>query len=164
VVYGFGDASRAGFGSSMQRLERLGRLRQFDGSTKLGEKGLRYQIGVWGKDTEHSSSNYREMQNIVESLEDVAEKGDLSWMPKSSSALVLDNSTAESAIYKGTSSNPILYDLVLCLKKLEMWSGSSILVLHVSGKRMIAHHGTDGCCTVCGKAGTPLSLLACVNF
>jgi hypothetical protein len=42
VVYGFGDASRAGFGSSMQRLERLGRLRQFDGLTELGKKGLRY--------------------------------------------------------------------------------------------------------------------------
>jgi hypothetical protein len=161
VVYGFGDASRAGFGSSMQRLERLGRLHQFDGSTKLGEKGLRYQIGVWGKDTEHASSNYREMQNIVESLEDVAEKGDLM---DAQVFFCTDNSTAESAIYKGTSSNPILYDLVLCLKKLEMWSGSSILVLHVSGKRTIAHHGTDGCCTVCGKAGTPLSLLACMNF
>jgi hypothetical protein len=74
VVYGFGNASGARFGSSMQHLERLGRLHQFDGSTKLGKKGLWYQIGVWGKDTEHASSNYREMRNIVGSLEDAASR------------------------------------------------------------------------------------------
>jgi hypothetical protein len=46
----------------------------------------------------------------------------------------IDNSTAEAAIYKGTSLNPILYNLVLHLKKLEMQSRCSILVSHVSGK------------------------------
>lgn len=76
----------------------------------------------------------------MESLEDVAEKGDLM---DAQVFFCTDNSTAESAIYKGTSSNPILYDLVLHLKKLEMWSGCSILILHVSGKQMIAQ-GTDG--------------------
>ena len=140
VVYGFGDASGTGFGSSLQRILALGRLRRFDEPREVGSKGLRYRIGVWGKDAEEASSNYRELRNVVEALEDAEANGDL-W-----DALVFfctDNSTAEAAIYKGTSSSLVLYDLVLRLKKLEMRTGCQILVTHVSGKRMIAQ-GTDG--------------------
>jgi hypothetical protein len=54
-----------------------------------------------------------------------------------------DNQTAESAFWKGHSSSPKLFDLVLRLRKLEMTHGIILHVIHVSGKRMIAQ-GTDG--------------------
>ena len=52
VRYGFGDASGSGFGGSIF----------FPG-------GISYRVGVWGKDAEDSSSNYRELRNLVETLE-----------------------------------------------------------------------------------------------
>jgi hypothetical protein len=55
-----------------------------------------------------------------------------------------DNSTVESALYKGNSSSIKLYELVVRLKKLEMKMGCKFFVSHVSsGKRMIVQ-GTDG--------------------
>ena len=54
-----------------------------------------------------------------------------------------DNSTAEAAFCKGTSSSPLLFELVLELKRLEVESDLILHVIHVSGKRMIAQ-GTDG--------------------
>ena len=55
VLYGFGDASGAGFGSSWETKE-----------------GTRFRFGVWGKDVSNRSSNYRELRNLVDSLEDMA--------------------------------------------------------------------------------------------
>jgi hypothetical protein len=54
-----------------------------------------------------------------------------------------DNQTAESTFWKGHSSSPKLFELVLRLRKLEMEHGILLHVIHVSGKRMIAQ-GTDG--------------------
>jgi hypothetical protein len=54
-----------------------------------------------------------------------------------------DNSTAEAAFWKGTSKSPLLFDLVLRLKELELEHDLQIHVVHVSGKRMIAE-GSDG--------------------
>jgi hypothetical protein len=53
------------------------------------------------------------------------------------------NSTAEAALWKGTSSSEPLFELVLCLKILEMLKGLILHVVHVSGRRMIAQ-GADG--------------------
>jgi hypothetical protein len=57
--------------------------------------------------------------------------------------LFTDNQTAESAFWKGHSSSPKLFDLVLRLRKLEMTHRIILHVIHVSEKRMIAQ-GTDG--------------------
>jgi hypothetical protein len=132
VLYGFGDASGTGFGSSTQAINSPGPAGH--------DKTVHYRVGVWGKDAEDASSNYRELRNLVEALEHAETRGELR---EAVVFLCTDNSTAEAAIYKGTSSNRALFDLVLRLKKLEMRSGCQILVSHVAGKRMIAQ-GTDG--------------------
>jgi hypothetical protein len=100
IMYGFGDASGKGFGSTM-----------------LSEKGTRFRIGTWDADTEEESSNYREFENIVETLE--AEEKDANMQ----GALVFvftDNSTVEAAVYKGNSTSQKFFKLVLRLKKLAM--------------------------------------------
>ena len=53
VRYGFGDASRTSFGSSL-----------VSGSDKV-----KYRYVVWGSDKEHASSNFKEFNNLVEALE-----------------------------------------------------------------------------------------------
>ena len=55
-----------------------------------------------------------------------------------------DNSTAESAYYKGSSSSKILHELILRLHKLVLDYCLIIHFIHILGKRMIAQ-GTDGC-------------------
>jgi hypothetical protein len=123
VRYGFGDASGSGFGSSIAFPD-----------------GIAYRIGVWGKDCEDSSSNYRELRNLVETLETEVEAGNLH---NSEVFMMTDNSTAESCFYRGTSSSRKLFDLVLRLHKLEMTSGMVLHIIHVAGTIMIAQ-GTDG--------------------
>ena len=54
-----------------------------------------------------------------------------------------DNSTTESAFWKGTSHSKKLCDLVLRLRKLEMETGMILHIIHISGKRMI-DAGVDG--------------------
>ena len=55
LLYGFGDASKEGFGSMID-----------DG------KNIKYRIGTWGSDSEEASSNWRELANLVTLLEDEA--------------------------------------------------------------------------------------------
>jgi hypothetical protein len=124
VVYGFGDASAAGFGATVDRPGR----------------GLFGRFGIWGKDAEDGSSNYRELRNLVETVEEEAaedylEGGEL-W-------IFTDNSTAESCVHKGGSTSAVLHELVVRLRKCELDQGFVIYVVHVAGTRMIAQ-GTDG--------------------
>jgi hypothetical protein len=84
ILYGFADASGSGFGSSFQLSD-----------------GLSLRIGTWGKDDEENSSNWREFENVVEALEDQAEKGSLA---DSVVYLATDNSTVEACAANGTSS------------------------------------------------------------
>lgn len=140
IVYGFADASGTGFGSTTVKLKALGRLRKIGEAVSVGHNKLRYRIGVWGKDAEGGSSNYRELRNVVEAVESEEAAGNL---VDAQIFMCTDNVVAEAAIYNGTSSDPTLYDLVLRLKKVEMRSGCQFLVSHVAGKRMI-YQGTDG--------------------
>jgi hypothetical protein len=123
IMYGFGDASGKGFGSTM-----------------LSAKGTRFRIGTWDADTEDESSNFREFENIVEALE--AEEKDAN-MTGALIFIFTDNATVEAAVYKGNSSSPKLFELVIRLKKLEVRTGANLNVIHASGKRMMAQ-GTDG--------------------
>ena len=123
LLYGFGDASGKGFGS-----------------TVLGSDGTRYRIGVWDHETEDESSNFREFENVVLALEEEGQQGRLE---DSLVFFFTDNSTVESALYKGNSSSEKLFELVLRFRKLEMVTGARFVISHVSGKRMIAE-GTDG--------------------
>jgi hypothetical protein len=123
ILYGFADASGSGFGS-----------------TVLGKDGIRYRIGTWDADTQDESSNFREFENVVETLEEEARLGHLK---KALIFLCTDNSTVEAALVKGNSSSRKLFELVLRVRCLEMREGAHIVVSHVSGERMKAQ-GTDG--------------------
>jgi hypothetical protein len=123
-LYGFVDASGSGFGSSFQ----------------LSDGAVMYRYGLWGRDADDTSSNYKELRNLVESLEEGVATGALS---DSEIFVFTDNSTAEGAYYRGNSDSKLLFDLVLRLRHLAM-NGSIILhIVHVAGTRMI-HQGTDG--------------------
>ena len=123
VVYGFGDASSGGFGASVGLPE-----------------GIHGRFGVWGSDEGDASSNYRELCNLVETVEEEARAGRLThtefW-------LFTDNSTSESCFNRGSSSSPLLHGLILRLRKVEMDIGLKLQMVHVAGTRMIAQ-GTDG--------------------
>jgi hypothetical protein len=47
--------------------------------------------------------------------------------------LFTDNMTVESAFWKGSSSSPLLFELVLRLRQLEMRHNITLHVVHVSG-------------------------------
>jgi hypothetical protein len=123
VRYGFGDASGTGFGSTIQT-----------------DEGLKYRIGVWGKDEEDESSNFKELANVVSTITQEAEKGNLR---NSMLYFFTDNTTVEAALHKGNSKSRRLFKLVVAFRKLQFKYGLHVVVSHVSGKRMIAQ-GTDG--------------------
>ena len=135
VFYGFGDASGKGRGSTLQGYKTVDRW----GGQAITD--LTYKVGVWGADVESESSNYRELANLVEDTEAEARSGRLSELEL---FLFTDNSTAESAFYKGSSSSKKLHALVLRLQKVALEYSIILHVIHVSGTRMIAQ-GTDGC-------------------
>ena len=124
VHYGFRDAAKAGFGASFQ----------------LSDSNVWFRTGVWGTDEESNSSNFRELSNLVESLEALSEDEGISGLEI---FLFTDNSTAEAAFYKGTSGSAKLFELVKRLRLMEMQKGVKIHFVHVAGTRMIAQ-GTDG--------------------
>lgn len=123
LIYGFVDASKSGFGATIDT-----------------GKNVTYRIGVWGKDQQNESSNWREFENLVETLEAEGEKGNL----KDAVVIIAtDNQVTENAIYKGNSTSEKLYDLIIRLRKLELHHGAYFVITHVSGERM-KHQGTDG--------------------
>ena len=123
VKYAFGDASGAGFGSSIE-----------------GPEGLNVKYGTWNYQGSEQSSNFRELANLILTLEDEAEHGKLNGVEM---FLFTDNTTAESAFHLGTSSSRSLFELILKVKKLELTYSIKLHVIHVSGKRMV-EQGTDG--------------------
>jgi hypothetical protein len=134
IMYGFGDASGKGFGSTL-----------------LSSGGIKYRIGLWSRDAEEDSSNWRELGNLVEALEEEGATGSLDG---AAVFFFTDNTTAEAALYKGNSSSQKLFDLVLRMKSLEMEKGCRVVVSHVSGERMKAQ-GTDGVSRGQLKEGVP---------
>ena len=124
VQYGFADAAKAGFGATIQD----------------SEQGLWYRLGVWSCAEAEESSNYRELANLVETLEEHITTSDAKGIEL---FIFTDNSTAEAAFYKGTSSSIKLFDLVVRLKSLEMDHSCLIHFVHIAGTRMISQ-GTDG--------------------
>jgi hypothetical protein len=124
ATYGFVDASGAGFG----------------GTVLLPNGDTIFRHGFWGSDEDMRSSNYRELRNLVDTLDACLQQGDLL---NTEAFLFTDNGVAEAAYYKGNSDNRHLFDLVLRLRQLEMNGSLRLHVVHVSGTRMIAQ-GTDG--------------------
>ena len=99
-----------------------------------------FRFGTWYCSSSDKSSNYREMRNLAETLEAMASEGELLGCKL---FLFTDNSTAESAFFKGLSLSKDLFELVLRLRKLEMNQSCRIYVSHVAGTWMI-DQGLDG--------------------
>ncbi len=95
---------------------------------------------MWGADKDDSSSNFRELKNIVDTFESMTQSDDLNG---SEIFFFTDNSTAEKAFYKGSSTSKILHGLVARLRHLELSCGVKLNLCHVAGTRMIAQ-GSDG--------------------
>jgi hypothetical protein len=98
LVYGCGDASGSGFGASFVS----------DNNDQSGK--ISYRIGIWGSDEDDALSNFRELQNLVESIEYEVKRGHLR---NAELFMFTDNSTAEVAYYQGLSKNKKLFELVL---------------------------------------------------
>jgi hypothetical protein len=139
VVYGFGDASKQGFGSTIVTPD--GKIHWTSGHWTLDQEQQSAEHVDGARPIVYErSSNYRELRNLVEELEKAYKKG---LLDDREIFMFTDNSTAESAYFKGTSSSELLFGLVLHLRKIEM-SGKCILhMVHVAGTRMICQ-GTDG--------------------
>ena len=125
LLYAFGDASGKGLGASL----------------RLPDGRMRWRRGVWGRTiSDETSSNYKELRNLVEQVEEAENEGELlnceMWF-------FTDNLVAESVFYRGSSKSPALHELVLRMRQAEMRAGATLYVVHVAGKRMIAS-GVDG--------------------
>jgi hypothetical protein len=136
LIYGFGDASGAGFGASWVE---VGRTEGVEG-TQSGSSLVKYRFGRWGKDGDGTSSNFRELCNLVEALEEMSQNGELKGTEV---FLFTDNATAEAGFNRGSSSSALLYALIKRVKLLEMCCKTRIHVIHIAGTRMM-EQGTDG--------------------
>ena len=123
AIYGFGDASGKGFGSSFV----------------VGNEMI-FRHGQWAERVEKESSNYRELANLVLAVEEACDSGK---MQNCELFLFTDNTTAEGCYYRGTSQSRKLFELILRLRKLQMAGDIFIHVIHIAGTRMI-EEGTDG--------------------
>jgi hypothetical protein len=132
AAYGFGDASGTGLGSSAQ----------------IGHS-LVVRQGVWGELESKESSNFRELLNLVDSLEEGLDSGHL---VNCEYFLFTDNSTAEAVYYNGTSSSKLLFELALRLRRMEMRGDFQFHLVHVAGTRMISQC-TDGLSRGCFSEG-----------
>jgi hypothetical protein len=101
---------------------------------------VEWESGSWKKFYKTESSNRREFENLVQRLESFAKYHRGAAIEV---FMFTDNYVTECACFKGTSSSPILFGLVLRFQKLELRSGWKIHVIHIAGTRMISQ-GPDG--------------------
>jgi hypothetical protein len=99
-------------------------------------------LGSWKEFYKTESSNRREFENLVQRLESFAKSHRGAAIEV---FMFTDNYVTEYAYFKGTSSSPILFGLVLRLHKLELHSGWKNHVIDIAGTRMISQ-GIDGLC------------------
>jgi hypothetical protein len=123
VRYGFADTSGTRLGASITT-----------------DEGIRIRIGTWGQYSEEETSNWREFENLVKTLEAEGKKVNLDG-----AVLVMctDNSTAEPAANKASSTSQKLYKLAVRLRALQFQHGAQFIISHVAGERM-KDPGTDG--------------------
>jgi hypothetical protein len=110
---------------------------------------LTVREGVWEPGAAKLSSNYRELSNLVETLEEGVASCQLL---NTEYFLFTDNTTAELVFHNGTSSSPLLFELALRLHTLEMRGDFQFHMVHVAGTRMIAQ-GSEGISQGCLSEG-----------
>lgn len=123
VFYGFGDASGSGFGTTLQLYD-----------------SLHYHHGQWCTAMSEVSSNYHELSNLVHGIKEAVHSNALRHCKL---FIFTDNSVAEAAYHKGTSSSHHLFEQVLHLRTVEMHHQLFLHVIHIAGTRM-QDQGTDG--------------------
>ena len=123
ALYGFVDASGGGYGTTVEVRGKV-----------------EYRIGTWDSGEANNSSNWREFANLVEEVERAGKKG---WLDGTVVVLATDNEVVEATIHKGNSTSPLLFELVLRLKTVQLSHAFQLIVTQVAGTRMIAQ-GTDG--------------------
>lgn len=99
---------------------------------------MAFSHGVWPEAVAGMSSNYHELATIVRS---VGQR--LQQLQHSTVYYMTDNTTAVSAINKGTVRSPELMRLVRELRWLQAEGDIAVEAYHLPG-RMIIRHGTDG--------------------
>jgi hypothetical protein len=134
VFYGFGDASAMGHATNFQRVINKGTRFELDDK-------IYYPHGHWCNEVSEASSNYRDLLNLVKSLEAQVADGCLKGAEV---FLFTDNSTAEAVFYKGNSTSRLLFELMLRSRKLEMAGDLILHVIHVAGTRMVAEGADRG--------------------
>ncbi len=113
----FGDASSLGLGSTVKQPDRV-----------------HNHFGLWARDEEGESSNYRELQNLVET---VKEKAGAGYLTHGKLWIFTDKLMAESCFFWSGLSSKLLHKLVLQLRKAEMTHKFVLHMVHVAGTRMI---------------------------
>ncbi|KAL7565773.1 hypothetical protein ACA910_010211 [Epithemia clementina (nom. ined.)] len=125
--YCFADASGAGLGVSQW---------------SPGDTHIEVDYGSWGDGkASNSSSNFRELGNIVQKIERMNCEGKLTNMIEL--FIFTDNTHAESAFDRGTAKSPEVLGLMFRLHRILMKGYAFIHVIWVAGKQMI-DQGTDG--------------------
>ena len=125
--YYFGDASGAGFGMS---------------GWSPGDDEIEVDFGAWEASAMlGSSSNFRELANIVMKIEALDAQGRVN--AETEFFIFTDNVHAETAFYRGSAKSPEVLHLMFRLHKILMRGEAFIHVVWVAGKRMIAQ-GSDG--------------------
>jgi hypothetical protein len=126
VAHLWGDASGAGFGSSLWI---------------KGEGEIDLVYGTWDEEVANQSSNFREAYNLVLRVEQLVRdrriiRGSELW-------LFTDNMVSERSFFKGSNKNPELHKLCLRLRRLEMFGALFLHAVWVAGTWMI-NQGSDG--------------------
>jgi hypothetical protein len=123
AFYLMGDASGAGFGSAF-----------------WDDTHIDYQAGDHASHLAEESSNFREADNLVSCLEELARNHQLD---QSEVFIIMDNQPFEGTFYKGHSSSQKLNDIILRLRVLQRSTACILHVVHVAGTRM-KKSGIDG--------------------
>ncbi|KAL7559152.1 hypothetical protein ACA910_010231 [Epithemia clementina (nom. ined.)] len=126
-IYVFGDASGAGFGVSSWTPKSV---------------YVQAEHGTWDTNiAKKSTSNFRELANIVFSIERIDRNNEIS--DATEIFVFTDNQHAESAFYRATAKSPGLLELMFCLHKILIKGYAFIHITWEVGWQMI-NQGTDG--------------------
>ena len=117
VSYGNGDAS----GSSYRTDVYL-------------HDSVSYRYGQWSSEVSEETSNYRELRNLVDTVEKLYPE---ECLKNCELLLFTDNILANYAYLKGTLSTKALFNTILRLKRLQMTGDFILHLIHISGDQMI---------------------------
>ena len=92
VSYGIGDASGSEYGAAVHL-----------------QDAVSYRYGQWASEVSKERSNYRELRNLVDTVEKLYREG---CLKNCELFLFIDNIVADYAYHRGTSSSKTLFNLV----------------------------------------------------